>query len=69
MLAQPGARLAESGAAALDQRPEATRVVEDGDQAADADTLDGLDSTDFLGATAKAADSDKLDGIDSTGFV
>jgi hypothetical protein len=35
----------------------------------DADKLDGIDSTGFLGATAKAADRDKLDGIDSTGFV
>ena len=33
---------------------------------ADADALDGKDSTDFLGATAKAANSDKLDGLDST---
>jgi hypothetical protein len=31
-----------------------------------ADKLDGLDSTAFLGATAKAADADKLDGLDST---
>jgi hypothetical protein len=31
--------------------------------------LDGKDSTEFLGATAKAADSDKLDGKDSTDFA
>lgn len=48
-------------------------------KAADADKLDGLDSTGFataghdhnaayLGITAKAADSDKLDGLDSTDF-
>jgi hypothetical protein len=35
---------------------------------ADADTLDGKNSTDFLGASAKAADSDKLDGYNSTDF-
>jgi hypothetical protein len=38
-------------------------------KAADADKLDGQNSTDFLGATAKAADSDKLDGKDSADFV
>jgi hypothetical protein len=38
-------------------------------QVGDANTLDGKDSSDFLGATATAADSDKLDGIDSTGFL
>ena len=37
--------------------------------AADADLLDGKDSTAFLGKTEKAADADKLDGIDSAGFV
>lgn len=35
----------------------------------DADTLDGKDSTEFLGATAKAADADKLDGKNSTEFT
>jgi hypothetical protein len=34
-----------------------------------ADHLDGIDSTGFLGVGAKAADSDQLDGIDSTGFL
>jgi len=34
-----------------------------------ADTLDGKDSTAFLGATAKATDSELLDGLDSTAFV
>ena len=34
----------------------------------DADTVDGKDSTAFLGKTEKAADSDKLDGQDSTDF-
>lgn len=33
-----------------------------------ADTLDGLDSTDFLGTTDTAANSDLLDGLDSTAF-
>ena len=34
-----------------------------------AGTLDGKDSTEFLGVDGKAADSDLLDGIDSTEFV
>jgi len=34
-----------------------------------ADKLDGLDSTAFLGAASKAADADKLDGMDSTAFL
>lgn len=38
-------------------------------KAVDADQLDGLDSTAFLGATAKAADSNQLDGLDSTAFL
>ena len=38
-------------------------------KAADADELDGRDSTDFLGANDKAANSDKLDGKDSTDFA
>jgi hypothetical protein len=38
------------------------------DSAGDANTLDGIDSTGFLGVNAKAADSDKLDGKDSTDF-
>ena len=40
-----------------------------GTGAIDADTLDGKDSTAFLGRTAKAADSDKLDGKDSSAFL
>jgi len=35
----------------------------------DANTLDGKDSSAFLGADQKAADADKLDGIDSSGFA
>jgi hypothetical protein len=35
----------------------------------DADALDGLDSTGFLGVNAKAADADRLDGLDSSAFV
>jgi hypothetical protein len=35
----------------------------------DADTLDGLSSSQFLRSTGKAADSHQLDGIDSTGFI
>jgi hypothetical protein len=34
--------------------------------AEDANTLDGKDSTEFLGKTEKAADADKLDGLDSS---
>lgn len=34
-----------------------------------ADRLDGLDSTAFLGVNGKAADADKLDGQDSSQFV
>lgn len=39
------------------------------ERAADADTLDGLDSTAFLRTTGKAADADKLDGYNSTEFA
>lgn len=35
----------------------------------DADTLDGRDSTAFLGAGGKASDADRLDGRDSTDFA
>jgi hypothetical protein len=38
-------------------------------KAPDSELLDGKDSTEFLGASAKAADSDKLDGKDSTEFA
>jgi hypothetical protein len=38
-------------------------------KAADADLLDGLNSTAFLGIAAKAADSDLLDGLNSTAFL
>lgn len=37
-------------------------------QAGNADTLDGSNSTDFLGANAKAADANLLDGKDSNVF-
>jgi hypothetical protein len=40
-----------------------------GEKAADADLLDGLDSTDFLRVNGKAADANLLDGIDSSGFL
>jgi len=39
------------------------------DSAGDADTLDGINSTGFLGVNAKAADSDLLDGKDSSAFA
>ena len=35
----------------------------------DADKLDGLDSTAFLGVTGKAVDSDKLDGLEANDLV
>lgn len=35
----------------------------------DADTLDGKDSSEFLGVTEKAANSDQLDGKDSGAFL
>lgn len=35
----------------------------------DADTVDGLQASDFLGATEKAVDADKLDGLDSSAFL
>jgi hypothetical protein len=38
-------------------------------KAPDSELLDGKDSPEFLGASAKAADSDKLDGKDSTDFA
>lgn len=38
-------------------------------KAPDSELLDGKDSTEFLGVTAKAADSDKLDGKDSSEFA
>jgi len=37
-------------------------------KAADADRLDGLNSTSFLRSTGTAVDADRLDGVDSTGF-
>jgi hypothetical protein len=45
------------------------RYVNVGEKAADAETLDGIDSGDFLRSTGKAADSDKLDNLDSTAFL
>ncbi len=47
----------------------ATKKVVDAATAVDSDTLDGQDSTAFLGKTEKAADADKLDGKDSTAFM
>jgi hypothetical protein len=55
---------AEAGQRCL--RWEKTIRWQDGTQVGDADTLDGKDSTEFLGATAKAADSELLDGLDSS---
>jgi len=52
-----GSKVADSAHA--DQADSATN-------AGDADTLDGKDSTEFLGKTEKAADADTLDGLDST---
>jgi hypothetical protein len=58
---------AEAGESCGNQ--ESTLRWQDGSQVGDADTLDGKDSTEFLGASAKAADSDLLDGKDSTEFL
>lgn len=38
-------------------------------KAADADLLDGMDSTEFLGSSAKAADSELLDGMEASDFA
>lgn len=40
-----------------------------GGKAADANLLDGLNSTDFLRSNGKAVDSNLLDGLDSTAFL
>ena len=40
-----------------------------GGKAADAEALDGKDSSEFLGVGAKAADADTFDGKDSIGFA
>src|SRR5262249_29948102 len=40
-----------------------------GGKAADADKLDGLDATAFLGVNQEAANSDKLDGQSSSAFI
>jgi hypothetical protein len=45
------------------------RYINASEMAADANLLDGQDSTAFLGASAKAADADSLDGQDSTEFL
>jgi hypothetical protein len=45
------------------------RYINTNEKAADADLLDGQDSTAFLGVNAKAADADLLDGQDSTAFL
>jgi hypothetical protein len=45
------------------------RYVNTGEMAANANLLDGQDSTAFLGANAKAADADLLDGQNSTAFL
>ena len=50
-------------------RPRARRDTAATAKAADADELDGLDSTAFLGIDAKSADADELDGLDSTAFL
>jgi hypothetical protein len=44
------------------------RFINVGEKAGDANLLDGLDSTDFLGAAGQATDADLLDGKDSTAF-
>jgi hypothetical protein len=69
-----GNKIAES---TLGQVPAAVtadsaRTASSADTAAtsgNAELLDGLNATDFLGANAKAADSELLDGLDSTAFL
>jgi hypothetical protein len=46
-----------------------SRYVNVGEKAANADKLDGLDSTAFLPADAQAVDSDRLDEFDSSDFL
>ena len=50
-------------------KPKDIKEAASGSHAVNADRLDGLNSTDFLGASATAADSDLLDGMDSTEFL
>lgn len=59
----------ETAALIADLVPDAVKHAFFADEAGDADTLDGKDSTDFLGATDQAVDSDTLDGLDSTEFL
>jgi hypothetical protein len=56
-------------AAFLDQTEAGALYLGKTAKAADAEMLDGLDSTALLGVNGKAADADKLDGMDSTAFV
>jgi hypothetical protein len=53
----------------VDGRDSTAFVSATNGKAPDSELLDGKDSTEFLGASAKAADSDKLDGKDSTDFA
>ncbi len=50
-------------------RSEAGSFLATGGKAADAEALDGKDSSAFLGVAAKAADADALDGKDSLSFA
>ena len=59
---------ADVNEASLGRVPAAERAVS-AQSAGNANALDGLDSTAFLGAGAKATDSEALDGLDSTAFV
>jgi hypothetical protein len=45
------------------------KTVDGAGSGLDADTLDGINSTGFLGINAKAADSDLLDGLNSSAFL
>ncbi|HJR95351.1 MAG TPA: hypothetical protein VJ807_07920 [Gaiellaceae bacterium] len=53
----------------LDQTEANALYLGKAEKAADADKLDGKDSTEFLGATATAADSSKLGGIRAAAYV
>jgi hypothetical protein len=63
----------EQGPAGSPDTPEQVRdkltQVDGAASGVDADTLDGLGSSQFLRTTGKAADAELLDGVNSTGFI
>ncbi len=67
----PGEPVTRQQMAAFMRRLAVSKVVDAATavNADNADTLDGKDSSAFLGVSAKAADSDNLDGKDSSAFL